>query len=159
MEPQIPPANHIGQEAVYQPLSEEMIAGVYKNVKQDLIYITGDRAYRYLEPWKHKLEHGTDWLSRLSLVATLALTLSTADFRPRLNISAQHWLAFFEALTMVSGVWLLRTLYARLFLKTETVEEMIERFKNLPAPAPRVSFWGRAKAYYSIGHSKTHILS
>ncbi|HEV8037787.1 MAG TPA: hypothetical protein VGP62_02920 [Bryobacteraceae bacterium] len=145
------------QPATYEPLSADMIKGVYKNLGQDVIYITDDRAFRYLEPWKHKLQHSGDWLGRLSLVCTLTLTLVTVDFKPRFSISSEHWLSIFEALTIVSVFWLLRTLYARLFLKIETVEDMIERFKNLPPPSVKLSFWDRIKAYYSIGHSKTMV--
>jgi hypothetical protein len=143
------------QPATYEPLSADLISGIYKNLGQDIIYITDDKAFRYLEPWRHKLQHRSDWLGRLSLVCTLALTLVTADFKPRLNISSEHWLAAFEALTIVSAFWLCRALHARLFLSVETVEEMIERFKNLQPPPAKLSFWDRVKAHYSIGHSKT----
>jgi hypothetical protein len=44
------PQNPKDEPAIYQPASDDMIAGIYKNLRQDVIYITGDRAYRYLEP-------------------------------------------------------------------------------------------------------------
>jgi hypothetical protein len=55
----------------------------------------------------------------------------------------------FGALTILSSIWLIQTLYSNLFLHVEGVDEIIERFKNLPPPAPKLYLWQRAKAYFS----------
>jgi hypothetical protein len=131
---------------------EQLVSGVHANYSQEIIQINSDRAYRYLIDWKMKLESSADLIGRLSLFSTLSLTLLTADFKDRFGVNKGHWEAICLALMMVSLLWLGKTLWGALFNRPESVERMVEKFKNAPPPPAKLGIWSRMKTYYSRGH-------
>jgi len=98
------------------------------------------------------MEHRGDWLGSLSLFCTLMLTLLTTDFKDRFSVPKSSWLLVFSVITALSGIWLARTLYSRLSIRIETVDEMIQKFKNLPLTPLKPGIWQRLRAYYSRSH-------
>jgi hypothetical protein len=145
-----------GPEKTTQYLTNEdalrMVGAVYENITHDIIKISVDKAFIYLDAWARKMRHHGDWLGRLSLSCTLTLTLLTAEFKDKFNVTKEYWLLFFSVLTALSLIWLFQVLRNQLFVRVESVNEIIGKFKNLPPPPTKLGFWARVKAYYSRGH-------
>ena len=122
-----------GSSAVY---TTQQLPGIeYKNLGQEIISITGDKARLYLNDWRQKVEHGADITGRVSLCCTLILTLLTADFKDKLILSKEALTHVFWGITFISLWVLMHTLRKRLFVHIETTDEIVERFKNMPETA------------------------
>jgi hypothetical protein len=132
--------------------SLRMIGAVYENVTHDIIKISTDKIYNYLEAWSAKMQRRGDWAGSLSVFCTVTLTLLTADFKDRFNVPKFYWLLAFSVIAVLSGIWLTQAVFRRLITKVETVNEMVDKFKNLPPMPAKVTMWQRIVAYYSRGH-------
>ena len=146
------PTPPLGSPAQYS--IQQMPGSVYQNLTQEIIYITADKAYRYLNDWRQKLEAQDSWIAPLSLSVTLLLALLTADFKDKFSVSKEHWASLFIVGFVVALVWLLFTLKRRLWNSAESTDDIIEKFKNLPSPPPKLGFLKRLNAYYTRGWGK-----
>jgi hypothetical protein len=126
------------------PMQDEMKAGipvgnghpctvpgtVYENFHQDVLHITADKAHRYLDDWRQKIEAQGSWLAPLSLGASLLMTLLTADFKDRFNVPKEYWSALFFVCFLAAVIWLFYSIRRRLQNPPVSSNQIVERFKN-----------------------------
>jgi hypothetical protein len=125
------PQQPLGQPAEYT--IQQLPGTVYENLNQEIIYITADKAHRYLSEWRQKTEAQGSWIAPLSLGASLLLALLTADFKDKFGFSKEYWSALFFVALVATIAWLLRTLQRRFWNPPESTDAIIEKFKNKPA--------------------------
>ena len=103
---------------------------LYENLHQDIVHITADRAHRYLDYWRQKIEARGAWVTPLSLAASLLMTLLTADFKDRFNVPKEYWSALFFVCFLAAVMWLVCSIKRRIQNPPESSNQMVERFKN-----------------------------
>ncbi len=101
---------------------------VHRNVSQELIEITADKLELILNQHIDSLEKSKEWQTPLSLIATIVLVLSTADFKYSLGVPANTWLAIFMIVLGLSVFWLLKTIVKN--KKAMSINEILKAIKN-----------------------------
>jgi hypothetical protein len=120
------------ERARYEPLAADMVNAVYKNISQDVIYITGDKVFIYLDAWRRKIILRWSVATPFGVLLSLILTLSTAEFKDRLGFTKEVWSALFMLLAAVVFLWLVISVIFALIKRAESVEEMVDKFRNVP---------------------------
>lgn len=104
----------------------------FANVRSDVLEITHDKLENILIKFYQKHLLRSAWLNPLSLMAGLALTLTTADFKPiAMGIDGSTWKAFFLIFFAGSTLWLVYLLACLvIYWKETSIENLIDRIKN-----------------------------
>lgn len=122
------PASNIFVQAIAENIK---IDAVHVNLTQECIMITEDKAFRCLNEWKSRLEHGRAWIAPVSLFAPLVLTFGTTTFKDAFGFSKDSWQAVFLIGVLAAGVWSLFGIYQSVASrKYHTVEDLIEQLKK-----------------------------
>ena len=112
-------------------VENKYIKQTHVNVKSDLIEITDDKLENILLKHLDKLGTRRHWLLPFSLLVTVSLALSTADFKTAFNVKPEVWKAIFILVVVVSVIWLIRDLYIRFKCRGEaTIDDLITKIKN-----------------------------
>ena len=121
---------------ITDPSLLKLVTNVNENVASELIYITDDKAYIFLDAWRRKLENRHSWLGPVSLLISLVSTIVTTEaFKDRLGLTKDQWPAVYYTFTLFSIAWLVYTLYQLVMCRPETVEELVEKLKNAKFPS------------------------
>ena len=83
---------------------------IHKNVDQEIIITTADKIQLVLINTKEVLTSQRDWWTPFGLFVSFITTLCTADFKEAMDIKKEVWEALFILLTIVSFIWLVRSL-------------------------------------------------
>ena len=104
----------------------------YANLKSDVLEITHDKLENILLKFYQRHSLRTAWFNPLSLAAGLALTLSTADFKPSaLGVDGPTWKAMFVLGLIASLGWFIYMIGKLMVCWKETsIESLIDRIKN-----------------------------
>jgi hypothetical protein len=84
---------------------------IHKNVKQEIIVTTADKIRLVLISTKEILTAQRDWWTPLGLLISFVTTLCTTDFKDSFGLPKDSWKAIFIILTILSSIWLVRTVY------------------------------------------------
>jgi hypothetical protein len=103
---------------------------LYENLHQDVVQITTDKARRYLDDWRQKIEAQGSWVAPLSLSASLLMTLLTADFKDRFSVPKEYWFALFSVSFLAAVAWLAGSIKRRIQNSSESSSQIVDRFKN-----------------------------
>lgn len=101
---------------------------VHTNVSQEIIEITSDKLKLILNEHIESLEKSKEWQTPLSLILTIALVLSTTNFKSSFGVPPETWLAIFILSCGLSILWLIKTIVRR--TKAMTVEDILKIAKN-----------------------------
>lgn len=93
-----------GQEILTQELVT--FEKVHVNVSQALIITTEDRMHLWLQDVISRAKKRFAWITPLSLVIAITLSLTTATFK-KLILPADTWYAIFIIADIVSFIWLI----------------------------------------------------
>lgn len=99
--------------STYIELDKELLEGftVQKNLSQEAILITTDRAKLCLIQYKEVLKSQWDWIAPAGILITLVTSLFATDFRNFLGIQADFWKALYVLLSIMTLGWLLKALF------------------------------------------------
>jgi hypothetical protein len=95
-------------------LTDQVIQGstVHSNVAQEFIVTTRDKLELCLNRHKEKIAARQQWPVPFGIFVSVLLTLLTADFRQdRFGITGVVWQAIFIIVAVLSGVWLIYSLF------------------------------------------------
>jgi bacteriorhodopsin len=124
--------NPMNVAASYQPLLPEFQTEIYKNLNLEVIQITADKAKLILTDWRRKIHWQWSWSTPLAIFLSLLLTLTTTTgYKDALSVSKDVWAAFYLLLTLASVVWLLWTIVYICRNRAESVENIVNKFKNV----------------------------
>ncbi len=105
----------------------------YANIKSDVIEITHDKLENVLLKFYEKRLLLTAWFNPFSVILSVALTLTTADFKTTVfSVEGPTWKAIFLIALVLSITWLLSLLIKLFIYRNETsIESLINRIKNV----------------------------
>ncbi len=101
---------------------------VHSNLSHDVIEITTDKLTIILGKYVDCLENSKQWQVPLSLIVTIALVLSTTDFKLAFGLNPDSWTAIFVICLAISIGWFFKSLWNR--SAGMTIEDLIEKVKN-----------------------------
>ena len=114
-----------------EALSKDLtINAVHVNVAQEYIVITEDKTYRCLTEWEKGVRLRESWIAPFSVLISLVLAFATADFRDAFGLPKDTWRAIFVVGVVISGAWLVKTLYGLVRSQGQTVDELIVQLKK-----------------------------
>ncbi len=123
------------ERRTYIELDKELLEGltVQKNVSQEAILITADKAKLCLIDYKNILESQRDWIAPAGILVTLVTSLFATDFKNFLGFQAEFWKALYALLSMATLVWLLIALFHAYKNRGKgEVDELINMLKKSP---------------------------
>ena len=82
------------------------------NTQTDEIIITRDKLENILLKHSENLKVKYSWSTPFSILITCLVTFLTTDFKARFGFSSATWSAIFVIVLLLSGLWLLHSLYA-----------------------------------------------
>lgn len=109
---------------------------VYKNIDQGQIVITEDKVRLTLIEHHRRMEASDAWITPAGLLATLLITLVTADFHSFV-LPGTTWQAVFVVAAFICVIWLINCL--RKGWGAPTVDDVVDEMKALsgtPHPPP-----------------------
>ncbi|MEY4016635.1 MAG: hypothetical protein RLZZ189_432 [Pseudomonadota bacterium] len=108
----------------------------YANVKSDVIEITHDKLENVLLKFYEKRLLLTAWFNPFSVILSVALTLTTAEFKTTVfSVEGPTWKAIFLVALCLSIAWISILLIKLLIYRNETsIESLINRIKNVGEP-------------------------
>ena len=118
----------IVEGALQQRLSQ--INKIHWNLEQVVIITTEDKLRLCLQNAMDRLGTKREWWTPSALLATLILTLTTAEFKD-LFIPSETWLAIFLTATVVSLIWTGRAIWKAIQVKV-SVESIVSEIKQQP---------------------------
>lgn len=83
----------------------------HTNVKQEVILTTADKLRLVLHDTHKHLSAKRDWVTAGGLLVSFLTTLCTSDFRDAYGLKKSSWEAIFVVASILSGLWLIKTLY------------------------------------------------
>jgi hypothetical protein len=105
-----------------------MIVGrVDRNVTQEFIIITADKARLILRDAADDMERSTAWQTPAGILATIGVVFPTTTFQDFVGISKDVWKALFLMAAALCIFWLIRSLRRR--KNSPTVEEIVNLFR------------------------------
>jgi hypothetical protein len=103
---------------------------ILKNVKQEIIITTSDKIRLVLINTKEMLTAQRDWWTPFGLLISFIATLCTADFKEAFGVTKEFWHALFVLLTILSGLWLAKTLFKLIkYYGQDDLNKIIEQIK------------------------------
>jgi hypothetical protein len=126
------------QKAHYRDEATRVIRGrpctirgtIYKNVDQDLICITEDRAKLYLDEWKRRIKAQGSWKRHLYQAAGFLLPLLTADLKDKFTVRKEYWSALFVVCLLFELLQLIRSIKHRRCSPPESTDQIVEKLKR-----------------------------
>lgn len=104
------------------------VGEVHTNVSQEVIEITSDKLKIILLEYLDSLHKSNAWQVPLSLVITIALVLTTANFKKFMGFEPDAWAALFLMSFILSIIWLIWVLFT--WKKAMTIEDILTAVKN-----------------------------
>jgi hypothetical protein len=122
------------EETFEEVLQQEFLQAkkIYRNLEQVVIVTTEDKLRICLQNAIAHLGTKREWWTPVALLVTLALTLTTAEFKDQLAIPAATWKAFFLFLTVASLIWTIVAIWKAFRVKV-SVESIISEIKQQPS--------------------------
>jgi len=114
-------------------LDEELLEGstVCRNLSQEILVITTDKAKLCLLECQFILASQRNWIAPLGIFLTLLLSFAATDFKDFLGFSADFWQAFFFVALIMSGSWLMITLWKAFRNRGKgSVDSLINKLKE-----------------------------
>ncbi len=114
-------------------LDKELVvkSTAYKNLTQDILVITVDKAKLCLIEHQSILKSQRNWVAPLGIFLTLVASLVAADFKNFIGIPYAFWQAIFVLLSIASGVWLIVTLICAFQNRGKGgIEELVRKLKE-----------------------------
>ncbi len=107
---------------------------VSKNLTQEILVITIDKAKLCLMEHQSILRSQRNWIAPAGILIALVTSLVATDFKSFLGIKADFWQAIFVLLSIASGIWLIVTLFRALQKRGKGgVDKLIRKLReNLP---------------------------
>lgn len=117
-------------------LNREVIVGrVDRNVTQEFIIITADKARLILHDAADCMERRDSWQTPAGILVTILVIFPTTAFQNFLGITKEVWNAFFIMAAILSAVWCIRALLRR--RKAFTIEEIVNLLRTAQASNPK----------------------
>lgn len=117
-------------------LDKELLdsAIVCKNISQEILVITVDKAKLCLIEHQSILKAQRDWIAPAGILLALITSLVAADFKDFLMLKAEVWQAIFIILSIACGIWLVMALLCAYRNRGKgQVDELIEKLKESPS--------------------------
>jgi hypothetical protein len=92
----------------------QLIQRVDRNVTQEIIVTTADKARLCLIESLDRMERRSAWVAPVGILATLAVVFPTTTFQDFLGVSKEFWKAFFSMAAVLALVWLIAVQISRL---------------------------------------------
>jgi hypothetical protein len=125
------PSQPPGQASPYLPQgASDFIQGISYNFGQQIIVIAEDRVRLCLHDCLPAMARRRDWITWLSLLATLLLTEATAAFKDVYGVSRYTWEAVFMVLTAGAIALLGYSLISLLWHKAVTIEGVLSKLRG-----------------------------
>jgi len=105
------------------------VAKLSVNVSQELIITTEDKVRLCLLQHLGRIEQRNGWITPLTLLLTIIVTLFSATFKDFI-ISAATWNAIFIIVAFVTSIWLIFAAFKA--IKSEKIEDVINLLKKNP---------------------------
>lgn len=105
---------------------EEKLLGsytVHNNLGEKVSLITESKLKVCLMEYLQNLEKRGVWIAPLGILATIVITLLTADFQDKFYISRYTWQAIFILSAIISSVWLILVFIKR--PKEVTIDDIV----------------------------------
>ncbi|MCK2045596.1 MULTISPECIES: hypothetical protein [Chromohalobacter] len=103
------------------------VTEVHSNIDQRIIQITEDKLTLILNEHLSNIEMKNSWMAPLGILATLLVVFATTDFKTAF-FSADTWQAIFIISTILTVVWLIKSLY-RLY-QSESISTVLAKIKQ-----------------------------
>jgi hypothetical protein len=107
--------------------SGDMVNVIHRNIASDVIITTEDKVKICLLTHVANMEKKKDWIAPLGILITIIITLITTTFNS-LYLGSAVWQAVFVMAAVLSGIWLIVTVYHA--LNAEKIEDIIMALKN-----------------------------
>ena len=115
----------------------EIIQRVDRNVTQEIIVTTADKAQLCLIEILDRMERRRAWIAPAGILATLIVVFPTTTFQDFVGLSKEYWKAMFSSATLGALIWLIVCLSR---LRTSlTVAQIVDRLRTgslAPPTAP-----------------------
>lgn len=103
------------------------------NTSVDILVIMEDKVRIVLMEYLQRVEKKSGWKTPLAIFLTVLFTLVTASFpKEVLFLSGDSWKAIFVIVCILSGIWLVKTVWDA--GTAETVDDIIKQFKSQAQP-------------------------
>lgn len=117
--------------ATFGTEDSRFISQSFENTRTNHISITEDKLKVILYEHKKYLYDKTSFIAPLSIIISIVLTFSTANFNSTtFGFKAETWQAFFVMSLFLSSIWLIHTFYMLYKTKNTDVTSLIEIIKN-----------------------------
>ena len=117
-------SNQYDQESV-------SVVQIHRNVDQEVIQITEDKLENILIKHVKNLGLGESWISPISIIITVIITMSTATFNVAFGIEGAVWQALFVLVGGLSAIWLFRNVLLIYRKRKElSISFLIGKIKN-----------------------------
>lgn len=116
-------------EIVTGALADQIVrkTTLHLNLAQDAIVITEDKVRLCLINHLQRMESKREWIAPAGILASIILTLATADFHD-FYLNADVWRAIFYVTGALVAYWLLRTLRAA--FSRSSIEDVVREMKQ-----------------------------
>lgn len=133
------------------------VAGVHPNVEQEVILVTEDKVRLCLNENFHRAARSKQWITIASLILTLILTLTTAQFRDFAGLSSLEWRGIAIAALAGAVIWFFASLRWALGAPTldDIVRELKEGSRKIVAQEPIISVVGDEDVVF-VGQRTAH---
>jgi hypothetical protein len=113
------------------PATQEtvVVTQVHRNVEQELIMITSDRAELCLRNHLDRVAAASGWHTPVGMFASIVLSLATSTFHDTLGLSAATIQASYLLAAVLTGVWSGVAVY-RAMTAPATVEDVLASLKR-----------------------------
>ena len=116
---------------IFNTEDSRFISQSFENTRTNHISITEDKLKVILYEHKKYLYDKTSFIAPLSLVISIILTFSTANFNPiTLGLKAEVWQAIFVISLILSSLWLIYTLIMLYKSRNADIASLIEIIKD-----------------------------
>ena len=119
--------------ATYSGSDADLVGTWHTNLKSDVITITHDKLENVLLKYNKRHLLRTAWISPLSIIFSIVLTLTTSEFKQEaLGIKQQEWHALFVITLIISVGFLFFTLIKLVLNWKETgIDFLMDTIKNV----------------------------
>ena len=113
-------------------LNQKMIVGrVDRNVTQEFILVTADKARLILREAADRMEQSNSWQAPLGILVTIGVIFPTTTFQD-FGLSKDVWKSLFLMAALICLVWLVRSWWRR--KKSPSVEEIVNQLRTAEPP-------------------------
>ncbi|MDO9391992.1 MAG: hypothetical protein Q7U71_09500 [bacterium] len=102
----------------------------FSNIDQEYIHITTDKIKLYLMEIMNICKTQNEWKTPLGILATIAATLFTTDFKGILGLNGDIWKALFLFSFILSGIWFVYVIINCIHNRNKTgVDYILDKIK------------------------------